>query len=273
MKYYRPETLDAYFKLWHKLAEKNVTVLAGGTDLMPRYERGMEMPDHLIDLKHLSPLTSIRVSDDQIEIGALTSIQDLHDHALIQEEFTALHQAAHEFAGTQIRHRATIGGNICNASPASDLLPGLYAFDASLGITGLSGQRSVSISEFILGPGKTILADGELLTSISLPRNHVESKFIKVGLRQSMAISVVNLALVYKRLNISFTQLSVAAGAVAPTVVTLNDFTAAYVLAPAQLAEQLSLIDTAISPIDDIRATGNYRRTVLKNLIKDFLIN
>ncbi len=273
MKYYSPDSLDAYFKLRSKLAGKDVAVLAGGTDLMPRYERGLSMPDHLIDLKSLSKLSSILVSDDYIEIGALTSIQDLHDHAVIQAEFTAIHQAAHEFAGTQIRHRATTGGNLCNASPAGDLLPGLYAFEAILELTNADGQRTLPISDFILGPGKTALSDGELLTAIRIPRDHWDSKFIKVGLRQSMAISVINIALVYHHLEASFTHLKIATGAVAPTVITLDEFCQAYQLNPSNLLQHIQLIDNAISPIDDIRATANYRRTVLKNLIRDFLTN
>ncbi len=273
MKYYLPESLAAYLQLRHKLAGKDVVLLAGGTDLMPRYERGTPLPDHLVDLKQLSQLSSISVSDNHIEIGALTSIQDLHDHAIIQDEFRALYQAAHEFAGTQIRHRGTIGGNICNASPAGDLLPALYAFGTTLEVTGRAGSRTLPLSDFILGPGKTALRDGELLTSLRLPRDHFESQFIKVGLRRSMAISVINLALVYRRLKISFTELQIAAGAVAPTIVMLDIFTKAYLMDPARLSDHIHLIEEAISPIDDIRATANYRRTVLKNLIADFLKN
>ena len=271
MKYYCPDSLDEYFKLSSKLADKDVVLLAGGTDLMPRFERGLTLPDHLIDLKHLSPLCMISVEDHQVKIGALTTVQDLHDHATIRDEFTALYQAAHEFAGAQIRHRGTIGGNICNASPAGDLLPCLYAFGATVNILGKNGQRSLPISEFILAPSQTDLAAGEILASINLPRNNMASKFIKVGLRQSMAISVVNIALVYSRLKISFTHLQMAVGATAPTVVMLDDFCDAYLVEPSKLSEHLYLIDEAISPIDDIRATANYRRTVLLNLIKDFL--
>ncbi|MEA3287094.1 MAG: xanthine dehydrogenase family protein subunit M [Candidatus Marinimicrobia bacterium] len=271
MRYYRPDSLEIYFKLRTTLAGKSVVVLAGGTDLMPRYERGLSMPDHLIDLKYLSQLSSIQVSENYIEIGALTSIQDLHDHAVIQKKFTAIHQAAHEFAGAQIRHRGTIGGNLCNASPAGDLLPALYAFGATLELTSKHGQRKLPVAEFILGPGKTALGDGEILTSIRLPRDHFDSKFIKVGLRQTMAISVINIAFVYSRHNHSYSHLKIAVGAVAPTIVILDTFTTDFLAEPSQLSNQLHLIDEAISPIDDIRATAKYRRTVLKNLIQDFL--
>jgi len=270
MKYYQPATLQSYFKLRTDLADATVTVLAGGTDLMPRYERGRSLPDHLIDLKQLSVLSGIQLTEDSIRVGALTTIQELHDNPVIAAEFKALHEAVHEFAGAQIRHRGTIGGNICNASPAGDLLPGLYAFDARLELAGKDSQRTLAIRELITGPGQTALRPGELVTAIMLPRQQLNSKFYKVGLRQSMAISVINLAVVFRRQNDNLTQLKLAAGAVAPTVVLLDEFTATY-LQDGIFAGHEHLITEAIAPIDDIRATASYRRAVLLNLIQDFL--
>ncbi len=262
MKYYAPTSVKAYFELQSKLDSSSAVVLAGGTDLMPRFERDLPLPDHLIDLKKLSELSSIVVSDEQIEIGALATIQGLHDHSIIQDEFVAIYEAAHEFAGAQIRHRGTIGGNICNASPAGDLLPPLYAFGAVLTLAGPSGKRQLPIHEFILGPGKTVLMDSELLVSITLERKQLQSQFQKVGLRQSMAISVVSLAFVWGE---NMQNLTIAIGAAAPTVVTLDSIN------PARLSNQIDLIDIAIAPIDDIRATAKYRIRVIKNLILEFL--
>ena len=261
MKYYSPSTLAAYFELQNSLSESQTAVLAGGTDLMPRYERDRPLPDHLIDLKKL-PLSAITVNEDQIEIGALSTIQAVHDHSLIQEEFLGLYQAAHDFAGAQIRHRGTIGGNICNASPAGDLLPPLYAFKAELKLQSPQDERILPIHEFILGPGQTALQDSELLVSIILKRNQMSSEFQKVGLRQSMAIAVVSLAFVWGE---NVEDLTIAIGAAAPTVVSLNSIN------PAKLLNQIDLIDMAIAPIDDIRATAKYRSAVIKNLIREFL--
>ncbi|MCF7823005.1 MAG: xanthine dehydrogenase family protein subunit M [Candidatus Marinimicrobia bacterium] len=271
MRYYSPASLKEFFKISSQCPNGQKTFLAGGTDLMPCYEQGTPLPDHLIDLKHLRDLHSISVTENTLIIGALTTIQDLHDHPLIQGEFVALYQATHEFAGAQIRHRGTIGGNICNASPAGDLLPPLYAFDAQLILTGPQAERHLPIHEFILGPGKTALLENEILTSISLNRKRLRSQFQKVGLRQSMAISVVNLACTWEEDEDGFSMLEIAAGAVAPTVLILNAFTRAYLENPKKLPKLLQLIDEAIAPIDDIRATANYRRMVLKNLIWAFL--
>lgn len=268
MRFYQPKSLVELFNIYATLSPDNATFLAGGTDLMPRYERGQDMPDHLIDLKRISEMNQIVITADRVAIGALTSIQDIHDNDLLKTEFTALRMAAHDFAGAQIRHRGTIGGNICNASPAGDLLPALYAFGAILTIQTSGGTRELPINEFIIGPGRTTLQPGEILTTITLDRNKYDSNFQKVGLRQSMAISVVNVAFVYTP---GFSRLKIAAGAVGPTVVTLDSFTTAFLKDSSNLAEIIHLIEADITPIDDIRATAKYRRQVLKNLIRNFL--
>jgi len=271
MKYFRPQSLQELFELEKSLADNPHTILAGGTDLLPRFERGVPLPDILIDIKDVSELNAIKVSDDRVEIGALTSIQDIQDHELIRLEFNALHMAATDFAGTQIRHRGTLGGNVCNASPAGDLLPALYAFEAEALLGDAKGKTSKPISSFIIGPGKTALGSSQLVLGVTLKRNGLASHFDKVGLRQSMAISVVNAAFVYQIADRRFTHLKITAGSVAPTIVSLDAFTSAYLQDQTSVDEKIDLIDENISPIDDIRATATYRRRVLKNLVKHFL--
>lgn len=271
MKFYQPASIREFIDLSSSIADQSTTLLAGGTDLMPRFERGQPMPDHLIDLKKLSDLYQINIYDDTLQIGALTSIQDLQENPLIQLSFLALHQAAYDFAGAQIRHRGTIGGNIVNASPAGDLLPALYAFEAHLTLIGPDGERQIPIQDFILGPGKTALKTGEILVSISLDRKPYNSSFQKVGLRQSMAISVVNLAFVYSEKGGNFDHLRIACGAVAPTVVMLDKLTSTILDNTSKPEDWPLLIEADIAPIDDIRATAHYRKTVVVNLVKAFL--
>ena len=165
MKYHQPTSIRDFMELSTVLADQNAALLAGGTDLIPRYERGLSLPDHLIDLKKLSDLHQVNIHDDHIQVGALTTIQSIADHQVIRDDFNAIHMAATDFAGAQIRHRGTIGGNIVNASPAGDLLPGLYAFEAQLTLIGPEGERHVPLQQFILGPGETDLKPGEILGS------------------------------------------------------------------------------------------------------------
>ncbi len=267
MKYFRPNTLTEYFDYTGGLSRSEYAVLAGGTDLVPRYESGRELPGYLIDIKKTAGLQGIIDHEDSVEIGALTTVESIKKSGDIQKYYQSLYQAAKEFAGLQIRNRATIGGNICNASPAGDLLPGLYAFGAEMKIAGADGERIRPIKDFITAPGKTILREGEILKSIILPKSGFDSYFYKLGLRASMAISVVNFAMVYKYDNGRFTEIRIAAGSVAPTVVMLDRFARQVRNNAGHLEGAAASIDQEILPISDIRATADYRRTVLKNLL------
>ena len=266
MKYLRPENIDELVRVMADIEEAEVTLLAGGTDLMPRYEGGLELPGVIIDIKRIDGLTGIKLTDENIEIGASTTVEEIRNHTALRN-CRALVSASQDFAGKQIRNRATIGGNICNASPAGDLLPALYVFEAVLTLVNAEGERKVKISDFIKGPGKIGLQKDEIVKSISIARNRRLSYFYKLGLRDSMAISVVSFAMEYKYNDNEFNYLKIAAGAVAPTVVLLNQFTGSIVAEKSGIREKLALIDEDISPIDDIRATAKYRRTVLKNVI------
>lgn len=272
MIYKAPSSVSALKEIFHANQDIKYKILAGGTDVIPRWQEDKTLrPNVLIDIKKIGELFGIRENDDKIIIGALTTIQDIKNSKLIQNEFSALSEAASQFAGVQIRHRATIGGNICNASPAGDLLPTLFAHHAEVQLIGSNGIRFLPISDFIVGPGKTVLESGEIVSEIHLKKRNGKSLFYKLGLRQSMAIAVVNFAIVYRMDSKgSFTSLSVAAGSVAPTIVFLKHFSDA-IMNGASLDEAIQLVDKDISPIDDIRATANYRRTVLKNVLKYFL--
>ncbi len=270
LKYYRPSTLTEYFRLMADLPAEKVVRLAGGTDLLPAFGRDRTLPLHLVDLKGLPDLTGVHDGEGQITIGALATLAELESHPLARQHCPALAAAAREFAGVQIRHRATLGGNIVNASPAGDSLPPLYAHDARVRIATSDGQRELPLAELVTGPGETALAPGELLTGVVIPKRPGLSIFYKLGLRNSMAIAVVNFALTAVVEGGGFSQLAVAAGAVAPTVVPLRQFTEALV-AGAALTEALPLVDEDIAPITDLRATADYRRRVLKNLLEHTL--
>lgn len=267
MHYYRPESRQELSRLLATLPMEQTVLLAGGTDLHPAWEQGRPLPQHLVDLKKLTALQGVRSERGYVSIGALTTVEDLKGNPIIQSRFGALYEATQQFAGVQIRHRATVGGNLCNASPAGDLLPGLYAHEAEVEILGPEGERTLPVAEFIQGPGKTVLIPGEIVTAVRMPYPQGKSMFYKLGLRQAMAIAVVNFAVVYeKRASGALKTLTIATGAVAPTVVYLENFAAA-IVEGTPLAEALSLIDREIAPIDDLRATAEYRRNVLKNLV------
>jgi len=257
MKYFRPITVDDYIKISDEIGKQKFTLFAGGTDLIPRYERGQKLPETIIDIKKLPDFTGIKKVGDNIEIGAGTTIEELKNNNLIKTHFNALFQSTTDFGSVQIRNRATIGGNICNASPAGDTLPALYAVNAKLILRNKNGDRTVPIDEFVLGPDKTAIKKGEILQAVILPLSKSKSIFYKLGLREAMAISVINFAIVYET-----NLLTITLGAVAPTIIKLTG------LEKYNIDQILEKIDSAISPIDDIRATALYRRKALQNMLK-----
>jgi CO/xanthine dehydrogenase FAD-binding subunit len=266
MKYHLPGSIQEYEELTGGMGEGSHAILAGGTDLIPGYEGGQPLPEHLINIKAIPELSGIQQGQKQVEIGALTSIETLRRDAHIRSHFPALAQACEDFGSVQIRHRATLGGNIVNASPAADTLPALFVYNAAVKLRGTQGERIVGVQDFILNPGEVDLQPGEILHSIQLPRSDCRSLFHKLGLRQAMAIAVVNYAIIYKIEDQHFTSLTVAAGAIAPRVVYLKTFMDAVGKGIA-LDQAIALVDDDIAPIDDIRAAAGYRRMVLKNLL------
>jgi CO/xanthine dehydrogenase FAD-binding subunit len=265
MKYYSPNSLNELMRLINVVDDS--IYLSGGTDLMPRFENGKRLPQNLIDLKSVSELNGIRELNDTVEIGALTTISDLNESPLIQSYYNSIFQATQKFAGVQIRNRATIGGNICNASPAGDLLPSLYAFNAKVKIANYREYRIIPIEDFITNPGKISLNSDEVLYSIILPKTQYSSIFVKLGLRETMAISVINFAIVFEMINGIYNHISIAAGAVGPKIARLKSLEDALRENP-KINVTMDLLLKDISPISDIRASARYRKTVLFNLIK-----
>lgn len=271
MRYSRPQSMDELLRHLCSARGDTCVLLAGGTDLMPRFEGGRPYPAELVDVKGVPDLNGLVKKKDHFEIGALTTLEELKRSSDVRKHLTALAEAADEFAAVQIRHRATVGGNLVNASPAGDTIPPLVALGAKLHIVGREGERVVSIAQFTQGPGKTVLETGEVLKSIEVPFNGGISRFVKLGLRRAMAISVVNFAVSCKVGKNGFTSLRIAAGAVAPTIVTLDEYAEAVVADPKAIDRDIDLVDRSISPIDDLRASGSYRRKALKNLVKHTL--
>jgi CO/xanthine dehydrogenase FAD-binding subunit len=268
MNYYNPGTLQDLLTAIASL--KSYTLLSGGTDLVPRFQMGQSLPNNLVDMKHIEDLRGIKDISDHVSIGPLTTIEEIKNSPVIQKYFPALWQSTLDFAGVQIRNRATIGGNISNASPAGDTLPPLYALNADLQLESSKSKRTVSINSFIKGPGKTDLRSGEIVRLIQIPKNGCASLFEKIGLRGAMAISVVNVAVVYS-FNTNtreFEQLDIAAGAVAPTVVMLTEYSKSVLHHGITDDDIQNFINIDINPIDDIRGTGEYRSKILKNILQ-----
>ena len=243
--------------------------LAGGTFSMVEINSERFDPECLIDLSLCPELYGIREEENFVHIGALTTFTELEKSELICRLFPALAKAAAEVGGPQVRNRGTVGGNICAASPAADAAPPLLALDAVVTAVGANGVRQIPIHELFLAPKKTCLTPDEVVTELILPKTGSRSGFIKVGKRNALAVSSINMAVAAVLRDGKLQDLRVAAGSCAPTP-RLCPRTAACLLeggVQAIEAAQAILMEE-ISPIDDRWATAEYRRMVAKNMLE-----
>ncbi|MCI8399056.1 MAG: xanthine dehydrogenase family protein subunit M [Oscillibacter sp.] len=278
--YLSPETLDGVFQAAAGNADKEVKMVAGCTDFMPRLSAELEeipageKPDLLI--VSLMKLGLDRVEDcgGTVKIGACCTLTDLAENPLIQKEFPVLTQAIAEIAGLTVRNAATLGGNIVNASPAADSVPALMALGAKLVAERAGGTREYDIEDFFTGPGGTVLEKGEVLTAIVIPKRAGKGCFKKLGRRKAETLSTVNAAAYVESENGVCTAVRVAVGAVAPTVVRCTEAEAALLgkeLTAKNIAAAAEKVLGQISPIDDIRASAWYRRKVAPVLVRRVL--
>jgi carbon-monoxide dehydrogenase medium subunit len=255
--------------------DEGTRIVAGATDFLVRWRQGLWKPRSVLNIKCIPGLDSVRYSPETgLSLGALVTIRTLELHPLIQEHYPALSQAAATFAGVQIRNLATVGGNICNASPAGDTLPALMAYGAECRLIGRDGERLVPLESFFLGPGRTILQRAELLVELQLPPRpfNTGALYIKHSPRSAMDISAVGVASVVtlEGRDGVCREVRIALGAVAPTVMRAKS--AEVILrgqrldaALIQQAARAAMEDAR--PIDDIRGTARHRRAIVEALI------
>ena len=254
-------------------------LIAGGTDLLVRLRRE-PCAAPLISLERVGALQGIEEIDEDgvLAIGALTRIAELVRSPLLADRAPLLQRAACDFAAPAIRNMATLGGNLCTASPAGDCLPPLYALGAQVEVASLAGCRRLPIADFILGPGRTVLACGEIVTRVLLPARDrfVWQAYEKIGRRQSLAISVVSFAgLLRVDAARCVSAAHLAWGSVGPTVVSAPELAGWLVGKPldqALIEQAVESARAAVCPIGDLRASAVYRRSLAGNLLRRFLL-
>jgi xanthine dehydrogenase iron-sulfur cluster and FAD-binding subunit A len=246
--------------------------VSGGTDMLVDLDSGRQPPCPLIDLSRVDELNFIRREANGLRIGGGVTHAQIIKSVEIAEVAPVLARAALEVGSPQIRNRSTLSGNIVTASPAADTVPPLLALDATLELTGINGKRELPLADFITGFRQVALAEDELISSIFIPyvRNFRQGVFLKLGLRQAQAISVVSVTVVLEfDPNNLVSKAAIALGSVAPTVVRAIQAESLLVgktldTALIQAAAELALY--AASPIADVRASAGYRRAMVKNL-------
>lgn len=268
--YIQPETLAEALRLL--TGHGGARVVAGGTDVLVELSRDIKPTSTLIDISRIAELRGIRDDGDVIELGALSTHNDVIASPLCVEAAFPLAQACLEIGAPQLRTRATIAGNLVTASPANDTISPLIALNASLVLTSCNGSRTATIGEFLTGFRATALRPGELITAIRIPRMAADQRglFYKLGLRRAQAISVLHGAMLLAFDGGIVTDARIALGCVAPLVVraeTVERFLVGRHLDRETAAEAGRLVRRDVAPIDDIRGTATYRLESLDRLI------
>jgi len=249
-------------------AHPGAMVLAGGTDLLVQYQGGLRSPSAFVDVKRIPELMQITTDDSGITIGAAAPAAEICANARITEWFPGLVDGVRLIGSTQIQGRSSIGGNLCNGSPAADSTCALIVNRAVVTIAGPRGERQLPVEQFLVAPGRTALAPGELLVSIRLPRPaaHTGDAYQRLIPRSEMDIAVVSAAVsVTLDANGTCTAARVAIGAVAPTALLVEPAASALIgstLDETALKAAAAAASAAAQPIDDKRGTVAYRRTV-----------
>ncbi len=263
MKAFLPENLKEAIEF---RARFGALPVSGGTDFMLKFKKPKKP---VVYIGKLDEIRGIEVKENHLRIGAGTTLTEILKSPLIPEIFK---EAVSQMAAPAIRNVATIGGNICNASPAGDTLPYLYAVDARLVLAGPHGERTVSVENFITGPGSTILGENEVLKEILISRELASNDsfklgfYRKVGTRRANALSKLSFIGLWRP-----GDLRVAIGAVAPTVVRDRDAEGDFISGKIDKKGFLDLFKKLIRPIDDQRSTAVYRKTVALRLLEYFI--
>jgi CO/xanthine dehydrogenase FAD-binding subunit len=256
-------------------APADTRLVSGATDVIIRLHIGKLSAKRLISIADVGELAYVRESDDGVHIGANTLVAEFTTNPVIGSEFPCLCTAAREFASPQIRNRATVGGNIGNASPAADTVPALIALGAQVVLRSAQAERRMPLEDFFVGPGKTQLATNELIAEVVLPRRAgAFQAFAKFGNRRANVIAIINMAMCLRLESKRVVEARVAYGSCAPTPLRAKAVEGA--LAGKTLnAEVIASIGDAvrkdIKPISDVRGSREYKELLAVNATEDAL--
>ncbi len=251
--------------------------MAGCTDLFASLHAGATPPAAVVDLTRIQELGDIALHPGGLDIGALATFTAIRTSALAQRGAPLLVEAAATIGARQIQNRATLGGNIANASPAGDSLPVLLALEAELVLVSAAGERRMPYRGFHQGYRRTALLPGEIILRARIPRptEHALFRFRKVGTRAAQAISKASLAFVAELEGGRLRQVRFAAGSVAPVPLRLTKTEQACLgLVPSrEAAEEMARLAAAeVTPIDDVRSSADYRRFVIGQLVRRMIL-
>lgn len=269
--YLKPDNLDDAINALN--AYKNASLMAGGTDLLVALKYDAIKPDCVIDLKAIPQMNSVEFKGGW-RFGALTTVREIEVSDRLKQAMPFLSQTATALGSIQIRNRATLGGNLCNASPCANFGAMFLALDATLVLISKAGERRVALRDFFIGPNQTALQRSEVLTEIILPEGADQSDgvFLKHSAGKSNDLGLVNVAITLQKeqgTNIC-KKIGIALGAVAPTPIRAPQAEALLLdnpLTPDLVARAAQKAADEATPISDLRATADYRRSLVRAMV------
>lgn len=267
-----PDNLEDAMALMANGKDDGPIPLAGGTNLIVDIRAKRERPSRVVSLNNVSELQHVKIDDKQVVVGGRTTVSDLLRHKEFELAAPSLVQSARVFGGQMVRNAATIAGNIASGSPAADLVPPLLSLDAKLTLASHSGIREVPLDEFYLDYKENVLRSEELITRISWPRPvNAVNTFYKLARRKGDAITVTGVAITLAVENGACSRARIALGAVAPFVLRAKKAEAILegeALTPALIEQAAKQAVDECNPIDDIRASAEYRRLTIHALTR-----
>lgn len=270
--YLAPKTLNEALSLLEKYKDKSARVLAGGTDLLVKMKTIDLKTDYLINIKNIPELNFIDTADG-LKIGAAVSLSHIERIGKVKEGYPALYEGIKSMAAIAVRNMGTIAGNICNASPAADTVPSLIAYGAEIKLVSKRGERTILVEDFIIGVGKTVIEDDEIITQVNIPEMNKNSgsAFSKKG-RVKADIAKINLAVYLEREGSICKDCKIVLGSVAVKAIRAKE---AEGLLKGQTVSTSLMDKTAkkaseeIKPIDDIRSSVEYRTEIARVIVED----
>jgi len=274
-KYLAPKSIDEAISLLGS-RNGNARFLSGGTDLLVQLREGRRKAELIIDIKHISALTQVTYDTvNGLHIGAAASCHDICSNPSVQKYYPGLIDGIHLIGGVQIQNRASVGGNLCNASPAADSIPALIVHSAQCNITGPNGSRTLPVDEFCIAPGKNALQPNELLTSINVPtpQENFGASYLRFIPRNEMDIAVVGAgaSVVLDADGKRFVSARIALGAVAPTPLLASaagEFLSGKAVTRENVKEAARLAQEIAKPITDLRGTAEHRKHLVAVLVQ-----
>jgi carbon-monoxide dehydrogenase medium subunit len=269
--YFEPTTIKEAVQILSRYGTK-AKLLAGGVDLVARMRRHQVQPQYVVSILSIPGLDYIHSDEAGLSFGALATIRSIELSPIVKNDYTVLYEAASQIASVQVKTMGTAVGNLCVATPASDIAAALYALGAKLRIAGPSGERTIPVEDLFVGVNRTVLEPGEIVTEVILPSPAPQTggAFLKL-VRTASDIAKVNVAVSLTVTDNTCREARIVLGSVAPTVIRATQAEEALrssTLEPKVIEEVAQLATGEAKPITDLRSTIEYRREMVRVLVR-----